>query len=301
VNKDENLTPSAEGVSVVIPAYNEEAAIGDDLDAIKTAMDKDGCPYEIIVVDDASRDRTAEIAASRPWVRLVRHSRNKGGGATRKRGIEEAKYDIIAIADADGTYPVADIPELVSHIGQYDLIIGARKLEAGTMKWLRAPAKWFLRKLAEFVTTFKIPDLNTGMRVFRRSTIRRFYHLLPERHSWVSTMTLAYLANNLDVKNVSINYYPRKGKSSFHPIKDGAFFFLLIFRTTMYFKPMKVLLPVSFLIFLVFLLKVFIINTAGFTMPVDIREFDLMLFMLGVVIGVAAFFADMLAKFFRKF
>jgi glycosyltransferase involved in cell wall biosynthesis len=297
-------TPNREGVSIVIPAFNEEAALGEDLDNIRQAMDADGRPYEIIVVDDGSADATAKIAEERPWVRLVSHVRNKGVGRSRMNGIEAAKYDLVVFTDADNTYPVKDIPRLLSHMDRYDMVVGARRTEAGTIKFLRRPAKWFLRKLAEYVTTFTIPDLNSGLRAFRRSMVRRFYHLLPERHSWVSTQTLAYLASNLDVKYVDIDYFPRKGQSTFHPIRDSGFFFLIIFRTIMYFKPMKVLLPVAGFVFFVLLVKVFLLNaltqTTGVYTP-DIREFDLMLFMLGVILVVAAFFADMLAKFFRKF
>lgn len=293
-----------EGVSIIVPAYNEEAALGRDLDGIRQAMDADGRPYEILVIDDGSTDGTAEVARSRPWVRFVQYVRNKGVGHARTHGTELAKYDLVALTDADNTYPVQDIPRLLEYMDRYDMVVGARRTEAGTMKFLRKPAKWFLRKLTEYVTSYTIPDLNSGLRAYRRSTLRRFYHLLPERNSWVSTQTIAYLASNLDVKYVDIDYFPRTGQSKFHPIQDTAFFFMLIFRTIMYFKPMKVLLPIAGVVFLFMLAKIFAINAlsqAGVAYRPDIRQADLMLFIFGIMLVVAALFADMLSKFFRKF
>ncbi len=279
-------------VSVVIPVLNEELAIGDDLDNIKRVMDESGHTYEVIVVDDGSVDKTAEVVAQKPWVRLIRHPRNKGVGAARKTGTLASRYNIVVMTDGDGTYPVHDIPRLVRYMETFDMVVGARQCEAGTMKVLRVPAKWFLRKLAEYITTFRIPDLNSGLRAFRKDLALQFFHILPERHSWVSTITLAFLSSNFDVKYVPIEYYPRKGQSTFHPIEDTAHFFLLLFRTVMYFKPIKILLPVSALIMSLGLVRI-IRNW-------DVVDADIMVFLVAVMIGVLALFADMMVKLSKK-
>jgi hypothetical protein len=131
----------------------------------------------------------------------------------------------------------------------YDMVIGARTREAGTMKILRTPAKWFIRTLASYLTETPIPDLNSGLRIFHKSLALKFMHLLPRGHSWVSTITLAHLADDYLVKFVPIDYYPRKGRSSFHPITDTYNYILLVIRTVMYFNPIKVLLPGGLLLF----------------------------------------------------
>ncbi len=158
-------------VSIVIPVYNEEEAIGDDLDLIKRTMDASGHSYEIIVVNDGSTDGTVDLGSSRPWVKLVHHERNRGNGAARSTGMKAAQGDIVIMTDGDGTYPNQEMPKLLEHMVQYDMVIGARIKEMGTMRWLRTPAKWFIRRLASYLTETEIPDLNSGLRAFRKDVI----------------------------------------------------------------------------------------------------------------------------------
>ena len=208
-----------EFVSVVIPVYNEEEAIGGDLDLIKKTMDAAGLAYEIIVVNDGSTDRSVEIVSSRPYVKLVHHERNRGNGAARTTGMKAAKGDIIIMTDGDGTYPNQDMPKLLEYMNQYDMVIGARVKEMGTVKWLRTPAKWFIRRLASYLTETEIPDLNSGLRAFRKDLAFKYLHILPNTHSWVSTITIAFLSDGYSVKFVPIDYYKRKGESKFHPLQ----------------------------------------------------------------------------------
>ncbi|MBM2825993.1 MAG: glycosyl transferase family 2 [Dehalococcoidia bacterium] len=242
-----SIDPSDLGlVSVVIPVYNEEEAIGHDLDVITKAMDISGIYYEVIVVDDGSGDRTSQIVESRKEVKLVRHDRNLGTGAALKTGIRHAKGDIVVMTDGDGTYPNHEIPALLSYMGEYDMVIGARKRERGTVPWLRTPAKAFIRTLASYMTGVKIPDLNSGLRCFRKDVAEKFFPILPQGHSWVSTITLAFLSSGYQVKFLPIDYYERKGgKSSFHPVKDTLSYLGLVARTVMYFNPLKILGPLS--------------------------------------------------------
>ncbi len=235
-------------ISIVIPVYNEEAAIGDDLDLIKRTMDAFGQPYEIIVVDDGCTDHTVEIVASRPWVRLLHHERNRGTGAARTTGLKAARGDVVVMTDGDGTYPNQDIPRLLEQLGQCDMVIGARREERGTLKWLRAPTKWFIRRLACYLTEAEIPDLNSGLRAFKKDVALSYLNILPSTHSWVSTITIAFLSHGHAVRFVPIDYYQRKGRSTFHPLKDTYNYLTLVVRSVMYFNPLKVFLPLSLLL-----------------------------------------------------
>ncbi len=237
-------------ISIIIPVYNEEGGIAGDLDKIFECMDASGYEYEVIVVDDGSTDHSADVVRRYSRVRLLQHPTNRGTGAATNTAVRHARGEIIAMTDGDGTYPVQDIPRLLQYMDDYDMVIGARTKEAGTMKVLRTPAKWFIRTLASYLTETPIPDLNSGLRVFHKSLALKFMHLLPHGHSWVSTITLAHLADDYLVKFVPIDYYPRKGRSSWKPIGDTYNYLLLVIRTVMYFNPIKILLPTGLLLFL---------------------------------------------------
>ena len=280
--------------SIVIPAYNEEAAIGDDLDVIKRTMDSTGRPYEIIVVNDGSTDRTVEIVSSRQGVQLVHHERNRGTGAARTTGIQAARGDVIIMTDGDGTYPNQDMPKLLECLEQCDMVIGARRQEQGTAKWLRAPAKWFIRRLAAYLTETEIPDLNSGMRAFKKDIAMRYLNLLPNTHSWVSTITIAFLSDGYSVKFIPIDYYKRKGRSSFHPIKDTYNYITLVVRAVTYFNPLKVFLPVALTLILVGAVKLVrdIVYYRGFYVP----GVTLMLILTAIQVGAIGLLADLLVK-----
>ena len=284
-----------EFISIVIPAYNEEEAIGRDIDVIKTTMDKTSYQYEIIVVDDGCTDKTADIAKKK-GAKVLHHPHNKGVGAARKTGIKAAKGDIIVMTDADCTYPNQDIPRLLEHMGDYDMVIGARNSEQGTIRALRRPVKFFLRKHAEYVTREKIDDLNSGFRAFRKNIALKYFNILPQGHSWVSTITIAFLSHNYNVKFIPIDYYRRKGKSTFHPIKDTYGFLTLIIKTIMYFNPLRIFMPITLLLF-----------TAGFTRTVydatvlhKVKESDIMLVMTSIILGALGLMADLMSKVFSS-
>lgn len=233
-------------LTIIFPAYNEEAALGDDLDDTQRAMASTSYAYEIFVVDDGSRDRTAEIARARPWVTLIQHPFNRGNGAARTTGVRQARGRIVAFSDADRTYPVDQIPAMMAMVDAgADMVIGARRVEAGTMKLLRTPAKWFIRKLAEFMTGTRIPDLNSGLRLQRRDLTMRYLPILPTTHSWVSTITIAFLSASYTVQWHPIDYFPRVGRSTFHPLRDTYNYLMLCVRTVMYFNPLKIFLPLG--------------------------------------------------------
>ena len=280
-------------ISVVVPAYNEAAAIGTDLDAIVQTLEAAGHEFEIIVVDDGSTDATAQIAAARPGVRLIRHPNNQGAGASIATGIRQAKGDTIVITDADGTYPNKDIPVLVARLDQADMVVGARRQETGWLPWLRRPAKAFIRMLASYLSGVPIVDLNSGLRCFRREVVEPFLPILPRGHSWVGTMTLVMLAHGYRVAYLPIDYYPRQGKSSFHPVADTYSYLLLVVRTIMYFDPLRVLLPVS----------LGLLALGGLKLIRDVIVFQghvpgstLMIILSGIQVGVLALMADLVVK-----
>ena len=245
---------SACQLTVLLPTYNEELAIEPVLDEIVAALDNESIHYEILVVDDASTDATADLAeqyAADCWqcpVRVIRCPENRGAGAARKVGIRNAQGDVVVMLDADGTYPAASIPDLLKHFPAYDQVNGARTSEQGTLPWLRVPAKWFIRKLACYLTGVKIPDLNTGLKAFKRDAMLPWLWVVPNGFSCVTTMTLAFLTNGYAVKYVPIPYRTRIGQSKFHPIRDTAAYLSTVLRMVLYFRPLKVFLPLSALV-----------------------------------------------------
>jgi glycosyltransferase involved in cell wall biosynthesis len=288
--------------SIILPAYNEELALGDDLDAVHAALEATGRRYEIIVVDDGSRDATGEIARSREWVRVVTHPYNRGNGAARTTGVRAARGAVIVFTDADRTYPNDRIPEMLDRMDAgADMVIGARRVEAGTLRWLRMPAKELLRRLAEFMTGSRIPDLNSGLRAQRRDVTLRFLPLLPTSHSWVSTITIAFLAEGYFVEWLPIDYYPRVGRSTFHPVRDTYNYLSLIVRTVMYFNPLKVFLPLSLALLAAGTLKYAAYDIVWrFGLPPDLvppmSGTTLALLVSGMQIGVIGLLADLVVR-----
>lgn len=242
--------------SIVIPAYNEEQAIGGVLERLLVVMEHPGVPYEIIVVDDGSQDATVEVAEGFEGVTVLRHRENRGYGAALKTGIRHAQYDLICITDADGTYPVERIPELVARLAEvgYDMVVGARVGENVSIPLVRRPAKWAIGRLANFVAGESISDLNSGLRVFRREVALRLLSLLPDQFSFTVTITLAMLTNGYLVEYVPINYYARIGRSKIRPIQDTLNFVQLVWRIALYFAPLKVFLPISALLLMLALI-----------------------------------------------
>ena len=284
-----------EMISIIIPVYNEEEALGGDLDTIIQTMSGSDVPWEIIVVDDGSTDASPKIVRQREGVRLIQHPYNRGTGAARTTGLQHARGDVIVMTDGDGTYPNQDIPRLLAHIGEYDLVIGARRMEAGTFKWLRSPTKHFIRLLASYLTGVRIPDVNSGLRAFKKAIAEEFLDILPTTHSWVGTQTVAFLSEGYAVKFVPIDYYQRKGReSSFHPIADTYNYISLVVRTIMYFNPLKVFLPVALALIAVGAVKLVrdVIYYPGFYVP----GVTLMLILTAIQVGAIGLLADLIVK-----
>lgn len=241
-------------ISIILSVYNEEGAVGKVIDDVNAIMKERGYDFEIIVVDDASTDRTVEIAKSKDAI-LIKHIVNKGVGAARKTGILNSHGDIIVMLDADGTYPAKSIPELLKYIPEYDQVIGCRNKEQGSLKILRQPVKWIMFKLASFLAKQKIPDLNSGFRALKKDILLKYLYLIPNGFSCVSTMTLIFLCDNYNVKYIPIEYYKRIGRSKFRMFVDTRDFLFTIIRIIMYFNPLRIFLPLSFLFFIIGIIK----------------------------------------------
>jgi len=245
--------PPLMSLSIVIPAYNEEGAIAPVLTKLVSQMEESGLVYEIVVVDDGSTDETAVIAQQQDGITLIRHRKNKGYGASLKTGIRQAQYDLICITDADGTYPNGRIPDLYQHLQEekLDMVVGARIGDNVHIPLLRRPPKWALRQLANKVAGEKIPDLNSGLRIFQRDVAIRMFSILSDRFSFTTTITLAMITNQYEVDFVPIDYHARVGNSKIRPIHDTIGFTSLILRMALYFKPIKIFGPLSLFLFVI--------------------------------------------------
>jgi glycosyltransferase involved in cell wall biosynthesis len=242
-------------VSIVLPVHDEAGHLGAEIDRICGAMNGSAYSWELLVVDDGSTDGSAEIGRGRDHVRVLRSARNRGAGRARRDGTEAARGRVIVWSDADMTYPNDRIPWLVEQLGSSDQIVGARTSERGTLKLMRVPAKWLIRRLATYLTRTKIPDLNSGFRAFRRDVGRQFVHQLPDGFSCVTTMTMTFLMNGYEVAYVPIDYRERAGRSKFHWWADTRRYVFQVVRMMLSYDPLRVFLPVSMFLGVVFAAK----------------------------------------------
>lgn len=228
-----------DAVSIVIPAYNEAAVIGDVVSALARA----GGWHEILVVDDGSADDTGPRAAA-AGARVIRHPYNKGNGAAVKSGVRQAVGEYILILDADGQHRVEDALNIVATLGEYDLVVGAR--DPSTQATLvRRIGNAGLNLVATYLTGRDIPDLTSGLRGARREYLREFLHLLPNGFSTPTTTTLAFVKAGYNVAFVPVSAAPRVGSSKIRTSRDGLKFFLILVRVITIFSPMRIFLPVS--------------------------------------------------------
>lgn len=230
--------------SIVVPAYNEEEGISGLLEAVK-ALDLFE-KYEFIIVDDGSSDQTAAVAKRYP-VKVIRHSVNKGYGASLKTGVRRATTPLIITMDSDGQHDPAYIDTIVEMLGEYDMVIGERSATSFQVK-SRKSGKWVIRKTGEMLVGQKLPDYNSGLRGFHREQIYNILHLMPNGFSFSTTSTLAYLKEGYNIGTFPIEVVERVGRaSSVQFVRDGSKTFLLLFRIIMLFNPLKVFFPASLL------------------------------------------------------
>ena len=211
-------------VSIVIPALNEEDAIGDVVSSLRA----EASWREILVVDDGSRDATGERAA-RAGALVVRHPYTKGNGAAVKTGIRRAEGQFILILDADGQHAPSDARRLVERLGEYDLVVGARSTQTQATVGRRI-GNQLLNRLASYLTGRHVPDLTSGFRGARREHLREFLHLLPNGFSTPTTTTLAFIKAGYNVTFEPVDARARTGQSKIKFAKDGTRFFLILLK-----------------------------------------------------------------------
>lgn len=282
-------------LSLVIPLYNEEAVIGDTIREADRVLSEWGGAFEIIVVDDGSTDRSyAEARANGvDSLRLLQHETNRGYGAALKTGFASAKYPWLAIIDADGSYPIKEIPKLLDNTDEADMVIGERTEYNHHSSQMRRLGKAVLAPLANYLTSTRIPDLNSGMRVMRRKLVERYWPLIPDGFSLTTTLTMAFLSAGWRVKWIPVSFHKREGKSKIKPMRDMRNFILLILRTVTYFHPLKVYVPASLILVLssiaVVLLSKFLLGNV-----MDITS--LFLFITGLQLLLIGVLADLILK-----
>lgn len=239
------------GLSIVVPIYNEIESIANLPERLTRIRSQIQDPLEIILVNDGSNDGCGEALKQLeiPGLRVLEHAQNRGYGASLKTGMREAKYPWIAITDADETYPDHRIPEFYNTIRteDSDMLVGARVGKNAKIPWVRRPAKWFIAKLANYVAQDKIPDINSGLRVFRKEILMKYISILPDGFSLTTTITLAMLTCGHNVKYVPIEYMRRTGKSKIRPIRDTLNFLHLVIRTSLLFDPLRIFVPAALL------------------------------------------------------
>ena len=240
-------------LTIVIPIYNEKQNISETVDHIQEALSEAGFEWEIICVNDGSDDGSEEVLSTIESIRVVNHKENKGYGAALKTGIRNASFPYVCITDADGTYPNHQIPGMFNEIvnNNLDMIVGSRTGKDVSYPVIKRIPKRMIISLANYISNTKIPDINSGLRIFRKDRATDFIHLYPNGFSFTTTITMAMICSELNVDFFPIDYYKRKGKSKIHPWKDTVGFFNLLLKIALYFNPFKFFRPIIWLFFLI--------------------------------------------------
>lgn len=288
---------SAHGVTIVVPVYNEERGVAGVIERL-SKLDV-GAPVFIVAINDGSKDRTGEVLAElAPRVanlKVVTHRVNQGYGAALKTGFMHARTEVVAITDADGTYPEDKIKDLLACIDDgAEMAVGARRGEDVNIPLVRRPAKFVLRKLASFLAGTDIPDLNSGLRAFRRELVMKYRAILPQGFSFTTTITLAALTNGHRVEYVDVSYAKRYGSSKIRPIRDTLGFTALIVRTVLYFNPLKVFYPVAFVVFIMLLGSLYYDMVVS--KPPNLADKTVLLFVALVQVLTVGLLADLIEK-----
>ena len=283
------VDPTPVDLAIVVPAYNEEGGIGPTIARLRAAIEDSPFSYEIVVVDDGSTDATAE-RASACAVRVVRMPTNQGYGAALKAGIAATASTFVCIIDADGTYPAETIPRLMALTNGRHMVVGARAPTDLSIPRERRAAKWLLGRLASYLAAQEIPDLNSGLRIMRRTALMKFIHLLPSGFSFTSTITLSLLCSGHSVHYEPISCAPRMGVSKIRAAHFNSFV-LLVLRTVVLFNPLKIFLPLGLALFCIGLVK-FVYDLFLW----NLSETAVMAFLAAIVVWSLGLLADMIAR-----
>lgn len=236
-----NKKPDVTGISVVIPAYNESGGLKKTIESIIQTLSAMQNDFEIVIVDDGSHDHTAEIVRHFPQCKLVRHPINMGYGRSLKDGIDAAANETIVITDADETYPAEDIPRLLEKYREgFNMVVGKRTGQHYKQSLFKFSLRRILQFMVEWACGKKIPDINSGLRIFNKNEIKRYYFHLCDTFSFTTSMTLAYMMTGKLVEYIPINYFQREGKSHVRLFRDSIFTLTYILKQILYFNPMRI-------------------------------------------------------------
>jgi glycosyltransferase involved in cell wall biosynthesis len=241
------MTPEGRTVSVLIPAHNEEQGVKEAVTRIRRI----GPDFEIIVVDDGSRDNTAQAALDAGATKVISHPYNIGNGAAIKTGSRAVTGDIVVMLDADGQHPPENIPLLLDKMDRYTMAVGARTTKSAVSQY-RSLGNFVMRHLAMYLTEAYIADLTSGFRAIHRDVLLEYAHLFPNTYSYPTTITMALLKDGYPVAWVPMDNIGERtsGTSGIRPIRDGIRFIAIMIRVIMLFSPQKVFLPIGVLFLL---------------------------------------------------
>lgn len=240
------MTNSPIEISILVPAFNEAGGIRKTIEALRETFDQTRCRHEIIVIDDGSSDNTVEIAQA-CGAMVISHPENLGYGAALKTGIKRAQYKWVAITDADGTYPIGEFPNLLKHIPAFDMVVGSRTGTFYAGGWFKRAGRTFFKWLSEFATGRSIPDINSGMRVFRRDFVLEQFKHISTGFSFTTTLTLSMMLEGQFVKYVPISYSNRTGPSHVRYSRDTLRAAQIVVQAILWYNPVKVFLPLAVL------------------------------------------------------
>jgi glycosyltransferase involved in cell wall biosynthesis len=238
---------SDDGVTIVIPAFNEEKTIADVIHRVRRSVPE----ARILVIDDGSSDATVQEAGS-AGAEVISHPLNKGNGAAIKTALRAISGGLVAIVDGDGQHDPQYLPQLLSKLDRFDLVVGSRSFTNSEGSMLRNVGNLILRRLASFLSEQKIPDLTSGFRAFRHSVAARFLHLYPNGYSFPSTSTLSFISAGYNVAFVPIQvqHRPPETVSKLRPFRDGFNFIMFIMRIITLANPNKIFFPTGLVLVL---------------------------------------------------
>jgi polyisoprenyl-phosphate glycosyltransferase len=234
-------------VSVLIPAYNEESAIERTVVSVRESLTSASIEHEIIVIDDGSTDRTASQADSAGAV-VLQHPANRGYGRALKSGLRRAAGEHVAIIDADGSYPAEVLPSLLAQLAAFDMVVGARQgahYRGSHAKWIGRRA---LERMVLFVTGVRVPDVNSGLRVFRKQIALDHIATFGNGFSFTTTLTLAMLLEGHFVEYVPVPYHPRVGSSKVRLRRDVLRTMQILTNAVIAYNPIKIFLVLTYLV-----------------------------------------------------
>ena len=257
-------------ISLVIPVFNESTEIDNFFSDLKN------CNFnlinEIILIDDYSTDNSYELLKKainefnlesfKINFILIKNSKNRGYGLSIKKGVNKSNNDSIAIIDLDRTYKIEDLNYIANQFIndyklEYDLISGQRKIDTTNTSRLKIIGKTIINFITNFCFNEKIIDYNSGLRVFNKNKFIKHSHMMSDRFSLTTSMTITFLNENYEIKFHKIKYDERIGQSKLKFI-DFFRFLYTIFSLLFYYKPFKILIPLIlpiFLAFIIFLIK----------------------------------------------